>query len=87
MNGLCFVHIRALKSYDAANRLLLTGTPLQNNLAELWSLLNFLLPDIFDDLNRYVSTHFSHENLVCVSSGLCGGRAILPLVEYLPPYN
>ena len=43
---------RALKSYDAANRLLLTGTPLQNNLAELWSLLNFLLPDIFDDLNR-----------------------------------
>ena len=45
-------HFRALKSYDAANRLLLTGTPLQNNLAELWSLLNFLLPDIFDDLNR-----------------------------------
>lgn len=46
---------RALKSYDAANRLLLTGTPLQNNLAELWSLLNFLLPDIFDDLNRWMS--------------------------------
>lgn len=32
------------------NRLLLTGTPLQNNLAELWSLLNFLLPEIFNDL-------------------------------------
>jgi len=25
----------------------LTGTPLQNNIHELWSLLNFLLPDIF----------------------------------------
>lgn len=28
--------------------MLLTGTPLQNNLHELWSLLNFLLPDIFE---------------------------------------
>ena len=35
------------------NRLLLTGTPLQNNLTELWSLLNFLLPSIFDDLESF----------------------------------
>lgn len=27
-----------------------TGTPLQNNLSELWSLLNFLLPDVFTNL-------------------------------------
>ncbi|KAI8973716.1 SNF2 family N-terminal domain-containing protein [Mycotypha africana] len=47
--------IRELKSYSSANRLLLTGTPLQNNLAELWSLLNFLLPDIFDDLDMFQS--------------------------------
>ncbi|CEG70964.1 Putative ATP dependent chromatin remodeling factor [Rhizopus microsporus] len=47
--------IRELKSYASANRLLLTGTPLQNNLAELWSLLNFLLPDIFDDLDMFQS--------------------------------
>ncbi|KAK9495073.1 SNF2 family N-terminal domain-containing protein [Lipomyces doorenjongii] len=47
--------IKELKSYNSANRLLLTGTPLQNNLAELWSLLNFLLPDIFHDLELFQS--------------------------------
>ena len=26
---------------------------LQNNLAELWSLLNFILPDIFNDLDSF----------------------------------
>ncbi|KAF9585858.1 hypothetical protein BGW38_000414 [Lunasporangiospora selenospora] len=45
--------IRELKTYHSANRLLLSGTPLQNNLSELWSLLNFLLPDIFDDLESF----------------------------------
>uniref|UniRef100_A0A7R9UX16 Uncharacterized protein n=1 Tax=Diacronema lutheri TaxID=2081491 RepID=A0A7R9UX16_DIALT len=47
--------IQRLKSLNSANRLLLSGTPLQNNLKELWSLLNFLLPDIFDDLESFQS--------------------------------
>ncbi|KAI5301502.1 hypothetical protein KEM56_001654 [Ascosphaera pollenicola] len=45
--------IKELLSYNSANRLLMTGTPLQNNIAELWSLLHFLLPDIFNDLNSF----------------------------------
>lgn len=44
---------RELKSYPSANRLILTGTPVHNNLAELWSLLNFILPDIFDNLEEF----------------------------------
>jgi SWI/SNF-related matrix-associated actin-dependent regulator of chromatin subfamily A member 5 len=35
------------------NRLLLTGTPLQNNLHELWALLNFLLPDVFASSEQF----------------------------------
>jgi SWI/SNF-related matrix-associated actin-dependent regulator of chromatin subfamily A member 5 len=36
-----------VRGFTSAHRLLITGTPLQNNLHELWALLNFLLPDVF----------------------------------------
>nr|VWO95023.1 Uncharacterized protein [Ganoderma boninense] len=43
---------QALLRYKSRWRLLLTGTPLQNNLQELVSLMNFILPDHFaDDLD------------------------------------
>jgi len=41
--------------YESRRRLLLTGTPLQNNLQELWSLLNFLLPSVFNSLDSFDS--------------------------------
>eukprot|EP01027_Heterolobosea_sp_BB2_P013449 GEZU01019409.1.p1 GENE.GEZU01019409.1~~GEZU01019409.1.p1 ORF type:complete len:709 (+),score=260.56 GEZU01019409.1:758-2884(+) len=47
--------INELRRLHTDNRLLLTGTPIQNNLAELWSLLNFLLPEVFDDLSAFQS--------------------------------
>ena len=39
--------------YQSAHRLLLTGTPIQNNLSELWALLNFLLPRIFQSCEGF----------------------------------
>ncbi|XP_056642766.1 ATP-dependent helicase brm-like [Diorhabda sublineata] len=39
--------------YMAPYRLLLTGTPLQNKLPELWALLNFLLPSIFKSCSTF----------------------------------
>lgn len=39
--------------FACERRLLLTGTPLQNELRELWSLLNLLLPDFFDDKKQF----------------------------------
>lgn len=39
--------------YNSRNRILLTGTPLQNSLPELWALLNFLLPTIFKSVDTF----------------------------------
>ncbi|XP_008217034.1 chromodomain-helicase-DNA-binding protein Mi-2 homolog isoform X4 [Nasonia vitripennis] len=44
---------RLLASYNIAYKLLLTGTPLQNNLEELFHLLNFLCRDKFNDLSAF----------------------------------
>lgn len=39
--------------YSTRFRLILTGTPLQNNLAELWAMLNFTLPNIFKSAKTF----------------------------------
>lgn len=44
---------KTLRSLDSKLRLLLTGTPLQNNLHELWALLNFLVPKYFSSAEEF----------------------------------
>ncbi|KAK7097547.1 SWI/SNF-related matrix-associated actin-dependent regulator of chromatin subfamily A member 5-like [Littorina saxatilis] len=52
-----------VREFKSTNRLLLTGTPLQNNLHELWALLNFLLPDVFNNADDF-DAWFNTENFV-----------------------
>ncbi|CAI5526384.1 unnamed protein product [Closterium sp. Naga37s-1] len=44
---------KTMRLFSSNYRLLITGTPLQNNLHELWALLNFLLPEIFSSAEAF----------------------------------
>ncbi|XP_077377602.1 SWI/SNF-related matrix-associated actin-dependent regulator of chromatin subfamily A containing DEAD/H box 1A [Festucalex cinctus] len=56
MNTIRYRHLMAI---NAKHRLLLTGTPLQNNLLELMSLLNFIMPSMFSSTTTQLSKMFS----------------------------
>jgi len=65
---------------QARRRLLLTGTPLQNNLIELMSLLVFLMPDFFvdkTDILKRIFTSFGVRKLTSLLA-LC---SVLPTVS------
>ncbi|XP_019444031.1 PREDICTED: DNA helicase INO80-like isoform X1 [Lupinus angustifolius] len=58
---------KTLLSFNCRNRLLLTGTPVQNNMAELWALLHFIMPTLFDSheqfnewFSRGIENHAEH---------------------------
>ncbi|KAI8093622.1 SNF2 family N-terminal domain-containing protein [Halteromyces radiatus] len=54
------------QNYSSRYRLILTGTPLQNNLPELWALLNFILPKIFNSVKSFeewFNTPFSNQGV------------------------
>mmetsp|Transcript_5226 Transcript_5226/g.9331 ORF Transcript_5226/g.9331 Transcript_5226/m.9331 type:complete len:962 (-) Transcript_5226:1639-4524(-) len=44
---------KIVRTLETRFRLLLSGTPLQNNLHELWALLNFLVPDVFASSEQF----------------------------------
>ncbi|XP_028398663.1 chromatin-remodeling ATPase INO80-like [Dendronephthya gigantea] len=47
------VRWKILLGFTCRNRLLLTGTPIQNSMAELWALLHFIMPTLFDSHDEF----------------------------------
>ena len=46
-----------LSQWQFKNKLLITGTPLQNSMRELWALLHFLEPAKFPDIEEFDARH------------------------------
>lgn len=51
---------QSVKMIQAAHRLILTGTPIENSLDELWSLFDFLMPGLLSSYDRFVEKYIRH---------------------------
>uniref|UniRef100_A0A183E8B4 DNA helicase n=1 Tax=Gongylonema pulchrum TaxID=637853 RepID=A0A183E8B4_9BILA len=73
---------RTLRDFRINYRLLLTGTPLQNNLEELFHLLNFLSPERFYDMDSFTHefAEISKEDQIQKLHSLLGPH-MLPSIE------
>lgn len=48
---------KSVKLVQAHHRLILTGTPVENSLEELWSLFDFLMPGLLSSFERFVEKY------------------------------
>ena len=79
---------KTLLAFNCRNRLLLTGTPIQNTMAELWALLHFIMPTIFDSheefadwFSRDIETHAADKE-----KGKLNQRQLQKLHSILKPF-
>lgn len=72
---------KSLQGLKAEYRLILTGTPLQNNLSELWALLHWLYPEVFvDKTNVLFDTSFNLSKGQYSNTVLDDSRRLLELI-------
>ncbi|CAG8977973.1 hypothetical protein HYALB_00001854 [Hymenoscyphus albidus] len=72
---------KSLQGLKAEYRLILTGTPLQNNLSELWSLLHWLYPEVFsENTNELFDNSFNLSKGHYLNTVLDSSRRLLELI-------
>ncbi|MDP1834399.1 MAG: SNF2-related protein [Chlamydiales bacterium] len=68
---------KSVKMVQASHRLILTGTPIENSLEELWSLFDFLLPGLLSSYDRFIEKYVRNVN---------GGEALVNLRRKVSPF-
>jgi len=71
---------KAVKQINSEHRLALTGTPMENNLTELWSVVDFILPGYLRSHSKFVEKYESPILKGDTSSLLSLGRQIRPFI-------
>lgn len=70
---------KSVKAIQATHRLVLTGTPVENSLEELWSLFDFLMPGLLSSYDRFVEKYI--RNIAGVSNHLEGlKKKLMPFI-------
>lgn len=64
-----------LLKFACRNRLLLTGTPIQNTMQELWALLHFIMPSLFDSHDEFSDWFAKDIESRAASEGTAAGRS------------
>lgn len=64
----------SVKNINAQNRFVLTGTPIENNLIELWSIFDFLMPGYLDNVHTF-KKRFVNKN-----------DSVIELQKYIKPF-
>lgn len=77
---------QTLINFNTQRRLLLTGTPLQNNLMELWSLLHFLMPYIFRSRKEFSYWFANPMNDMIEGSGAKNNDVVSRLHGIIRPF-
>ncbi|XP_050947974.1 probable helicase CHR10 isoform X2 [Cucumis melo] len=71
-----------LERFLIPRRLLMTGTPIQNNLSELWALLHFCMPSVFGTLDQFIST-FKDSGDLTLGHGKINGHEHFKSLKYV----
>ncbi|OMJ18413.1 putative DNA helicase INO80 [Smittium culicis] len=77
---------KSLLQFRCRNRLLLTGTPIQNSMQELWALLHFIMPSLFDSHEEF-SEWFSRDiEAHAENNSMLNGHQLKRLHVILKPF-